>query len=39
LHGIFTQRDLVRVLAKGENLENSTENYSSFPLVTAKKTY
>ena len=37
LHGIFTQRDLVRVLAKGENLQSSVGNYSSFPLVTAKK--
>jgi predicted transcriptional regulator len=37
LHGIFTQRDLVRVLAKGENLQSSVGDYSSFPLVTAKK--
>lgn len=37
LNGIFTQRDLVRVLAKGEDLESSVGNYSSFPLVTAKK--
>lgn len=37
LHGIFTQRDLVRVFAKRENLQNSVGNYSSFPLITAKK--
>lgn len=37
LHGIFTQRDLVRVLAKEENLQSSVGDYSSFPLVTAKK--
>jgi CBS domain-containing protein len=37
LQGIFTQRDLVRVLSKGENLQNSVGDYSSFPLVTAKK--
>jgi CBS domain-containing protein len=37
LHGIFTQRDLVRVLAKGESLQKSVGDYSSFPLVTAKK--
>lgn len=37
LYGIFTQRDLVRVLAKGEKLQSSVGNYSSFPLVTAKK--
>jgi CBS domain-containing protein len=37
LHGIFTQRDLVRVLAKGEKLDSSVGDYSSFPLVTAKK--
>jgi CBS domain-containing protein len=37
LYGIFTQRDLVRVLAKGENLGSSVGNYSSFPLVTAKR--
>jgi CBS domain-containing protein len=37
LKGIFTQRDVVRVLAKGENLQGSVGNYSSFPLVTAKK--
>jgi CBS domain-containing protein len=37
LHGIFTQRDLVQVLAKRENLQSSLGNYSSFPLVTAKK--
>ena len=37
LHGIFTQRDLVKVLAKGENLQSGVGDYSSFPLVTAKK--
>lgn len=37
LNGIFTQRDLVRALAKGEKLQSSVGNYSSFPLVTAKK--
>ncbi len=37
LHGIFTQRDLVRVLAKGEKLDSNVGDYSSFPLVTAKK--
>jgi len=37
LHGIFTQRDLVRVLAKGEDLQSSVGDYSSFPFVTAKK--
>lgn len=37
LHGIFTQRDLVRVFAKRENLQSSVGNYSSYPLVTAKK--
>ncbi|MGI0006532.1 MAG: CBS domain-containing protein [Nitrosotalea sp.] len=37
LHGIFTQRDLVKVLAKGVDLENSVGNYTSFPLVTAKR--
>ncbi len=37
LHGIFTQRDLVKVLVKGENLQSSVGSYSSFPLVTAKK--
>ncbi len=37
LYGIFTQRDLVQVLAKGEDLGSSVGNYSSFPLVTAKR--
>lgn len=37
LNGIFTQRDLVRALVKGEKLQSSVGNYSSFPLVTAKK--
>ncbi|MGI0074449.1 MAG: CBS domain-containing protein [Nitrosotalea sp.] len=37
LHGIFTQRDLTRVLAKGEDLESSVGNYASFPLITAKR--
>ncbi len=36
-YGIFTQRDLVRVLAKGVRLEEKVGQYSSFPLVTAKK--
>lgn len=35
--GIFTQRDLVRTLAKDINLENYVGPYSSFPLVTAKR--
>ena len=37
LYGIFTQRDLVKVLAKRENLQHNVGDYSSFPLVTAKK--
>jgi CBS domain-containing protein len=37
LYGIFTQRDLVKVLANGEDLKNPVGNYSSFPLVTGKK--
>lgn len=37
LYGIFTQRDLVRVLTNGEDLKNKVGDYSSFPLVTAKK--
>jgi CBS domain-containing protein len=36
-YGIFTQRDLVKVLAKEEDLQSIIGNYSSFPLVTAKK--
>ena len=36
-YGIFTQRDLVRTLAKGVDLESKVGPYSSFPLVTAKK--
>jgi predicted transcriptional regulator len=36
-YGIFTQRDLVRVLANGEDLSSSVGDYSSFPLVTATK--
>jgi predicted transcriptional regulator len=35
-YGIFTQRDLVRTLAKGVDLESKVGPYSSFPLVTAK---
>ncbi len=35
--GIFTQRDLVRALAKDASLENTVGPYSSFPLVTAKR--
>ncbi|MDE1769282.1 MAG: CBS domain-containing protein [Thaumarchaeota archaeon] len=37
LYGIFTQRDLVRVLAKEEDLQGSVGNYSSFPLITADR--
>lgn len=36
-YGIFTQRDLVRVLSNGEDLNDSVGHYSSFPLVTAKR--
>lgn len=36
-YGIFTQRDLVRVLAKGVDLKGSVGQYSSFPLVTATR--
>lgn len=36
-YGIFTQRDLVNVLANEEDLQSFVGNYSSFPLVTAKK--
>lgn len=35
-YGIFTQRDLVRAIAKGVGLESKVGQYSSFPLVTAK---
>ena len=35
-YGIFTQRDLVRTLAKGVDLESKVGPYSSFPLITAK---
>lgn len=35
-YGIFTQRDLVRALAKGARLDDEVGKYSSFPLVTAK---
>lgn len=35
-YGIFTQRDLVRTLAKGVDLESKVGPYSTFPLVTAK---
>lgn len=37
LHGIFTQRDLVRVLEKEVDLTSKVGDHSSFPLVTAKK--
>ena len=37
LHGIFTQRDLVRVLDKEVDLKSKVGPYSSFPLVTAKR--
>jgi len=37
LHGIFTQRDLVKVLAKEEDLQSSVGKHSSFPLITARK--
>ncbi len=36
-YGIFTQRDLVRVIAKGTNLEGKIGPHSSFPLITAKR--
>lgn len=36
-YGIFTQRDLVRTLAKGVSVESKVGPYSSFPLVTAKR--
>lgn len=35
--GIFTQRDLVKVLANEVDLQSTVGKYSSFPLVTAKK--
>ncbi len=35
-YGIFTQRDLVRTIAKGVDIESKVGPYSSFPLVTAK---
>ncbi len=35
-YGIFTQRDLVRTLAKGISLEDNVGQHSSFPLITAK---
>lgn len=37
MHGIFTQRDLVRVLEKEVDLASKVGDHSSFPLVTAKK--
>lgn len=37
LYGIFTQRDLVKVLANEADLQSTVGEYSSFPLVTAKK--
>lgn len=36
-YGIFTQRDLVRILEKEVNLANKVGDHSSFPLVTANK--
>lgn len=36
-YGIFTQRDLVRTLAKEADLQSKVGQYSSFPLITAKK--
>lgn len=36
-YGIFTQRDLVRTLAKEVDVESKVGPYSSFPLVTAKR--
>ncbi len=36
-HGIFTQRDLVRTLAKEADLQNQVGQHSSFPLITAKR--
>lgn len=36
-YGIFTERDLVHVLDKEVDLKNNVGDYSSFPLVTAKK--
>lgn len=35
-HGIFTQRDLVKILDKEVDLSSSIGQYSSYPLVTAK---
>ncbi len=37
LYGIFTQRDLVRVLDKEVDLKSKVGPYSSFPFVTAKR--
>lgn len=34
--GIFTERDLLRVLTKNVSLQERLENYSSNPLITAK---
>lgn len=36
-HGIFTQRDLVRVLEKEIDLSRNVGDHSSFPLITAEK--
>lgn len=36
-YGIFTQRDLVRILTSGEDLNNNVGLYSSFPLFTATR--
>lgn len=37
LYGIFTQRDLMHVLQKEIEMTSKVGDYSSFPLVTAKK--
>ena len=36
-YGIFTERDLVKVLEKEISLDNKVGQFSSFPLVTANK--
>lgn len=36
-HSIFTQRDLVRILEKGIDLNEKVGRYSSSPLITAKR--
>ena len=35
--GIFTQRDLVKILASGVEVESRVGQHASFPLITAKK--